>query len=91
MSRYYRYKNGEEVVVRPDLERGVQYYMRSGPRAGHEPGTVYEIEKYKGSVHKIISYERGCYKIDNDIDHLYWSDEMFEPMSVNECICDSLL
>lgn len=91
MSRYYQYKNGEEVFVRPDLERGVQYYMRSGPEAGREPGTVYDIGKYKGSVHKIISYEHGYYKIDNDPDHLYWSDEMFEPMSVNECCCESLL
>lgn len=91
MSRYYQYKNGEEVFVRPDLERGVQYYMRSGPKAGCEPGTVYHIGKYKGSVHKIISYELGYYQIDNDPDHLYWSDGMFEPMSVNEYICDSLL
>ena len=40
MSRYYQYKNGEEVVVRPDLERGVQYYMRSGYRANDVSATL---------------------------------------------------
>lgn len=91
MEGKYLYEIGDLVKVRDDINHSKKYYMRSGPRAGHEPGTVYEIEKYKGSVHKIISYELGCYKIDNDPDHLYWSDEMFEPVSVNECICDSLL
>lgn len=32
-SRYYRYKNGEEVIVRADLDWGTRYYMRSGYRA----------------------------------------------------------
>ena len=40
MSRYYQYKNGEEVFVRPDLERGVQYYMRSGYRANDVSATL---------------------------------------------------
>lgn len=29
-SRYYRYKNGEEVIVRADLDYNTRYYMRSG-------------------------------------------------------------
>lgn len=91
MEGKYLYEIGDLVKVRDDIDRNMQYRMRSGPKAGREPGTVYNIEKYRGSVHKIIAYELGYYKIDNDLDHLYWSDEMFEPMSVNECICDSLL
>lgn len=91
MEGKYLYEIGDLVKVRDDINRSMQYRMRSGPKAGCEPGTVYHIEKYKGSVHKIISYELGYYKIDNDPDHLYWSDEMFEPMSVNECCCESLL
>lgn len=91
MKGEYLYKIGDIVKVRDDIDRNMYYYMRSGPKAGCEPGTVYHIGKYNGSVHKIISYELGYYQIDNDPDHLYWSDGMFEPMSVNECICDSLL
>ena len=91
MEGKYLYKIGDLVKVRDDINHSKKYYMRFGPRAGCEPGTVYHIEEYKGSVHEIISYDRGYYKIDNDPDHLCWSDEMFEPVSVNECICDSLL
>lgn len=91
MEGKYLYEIGDLVKVRDDINSIRKYYMRSGPRAGCEPGTVPHIEKYKGSVHEIISYERGFYKIDNDPDHLFWSDEMFEPMSVNECCCEFLL
>lgn len=87
----YLYEIGDLVKVRDDINPSRKYYMRSGPRAGCEPGTVSHIEKYKGSVHKIISYELGYYKIDDDFDHLYWSDEMFKLVCVNEYICDSLL
>lgn len=91
MEGKYLYEIGDLVKVRDDINSSKEYYMRSGPRAGCEPSTVYNIEKYKGSVHEIISYERGYYKIDNDPDCLLWSDEMFEPMLVNECCCESLL
>jgi hypothetical protein len=91
MKRKYLYEIGDLVKVRDDIDRNMQYRMRSGPKARCEPGTVYHIGKYRGSVHKIIAYDEGYYKIDNDPDCLFWSDEMFEPMSVNECICDSLL
>lgn len=91
MEGKYLYEIGDLVKVRDDIDRNMQYRMRSGPKAGREPGTVYNIEKYKGSVHEIISYERGFYKIDNDPDRLFWSDEMFKLVCVNECICDSLL
>ena len=35
-SRYYRYKNGEEVIVRSDLDYNTCYYMRSGYRADEQ-------------------------------------------------------
>lgn len=89
MEDKYLYKIGDFVKVRDDIDRNTKYYMHSGPMDGCDPGTVYHIERYKGSVHKIIAYDEGYYKIDNDPDCLYWSDEMFEPMS--ECCCESLL
>lgn len=52
MKGEYLYKIGDIVKVRDDIDRNMYYYMRSGPKAGCEPGTVYHIGKYKGSVHK---------------------------------------
>lgn len=89
MEDKYLYKIGDIVKVRDDIDRNTKYYMHSGPMDGYDPGTVYHIEKYRGSVHKIIAYDGGYYKIDNDPNYLYWSDEMFEPMS--EYCCESLL
>ena len=46
MKGEYLYKIGDIVKVRDDIDRNMYYYMRSGPKAGCEPGTVYHIGKY---------------------------------------------
>ena len=67
MSRYYQYKNGEEVFVRPDLERGVQYYMRSGYRANDVSATLtYSQAQRLGTVVHIAGKRNGRYYIDED-------------------------
>lgn len=48
MEGKYLYEIGDLVKVRDDIDRNMQYRMRSGPKAGWEPGTVYHIGKYKG-------------------------------------------
>lgn len=45
MKGEYLYKIGDIVKVRDDIDRNMYYYMRSGPKAGCEPGTVYHIGK----------------------------------------------
>lgn len=50
------------------------------------------MKKYAGQeivIEKIRSYS-GVYKAQG-IDGCIWSDEMFEPLVVDECVCDSLL
>ena len=80
MSRYYQYKNGEEVVVRPDLERGVQYYMRSGYRANDVSATLTYSQAQRLGTVVHIAEDYGCDR---------WTDEMFA--APNECICTPLL
>lgn len=89
-SRYYRYKNGEEVIVRNDLERGVPYYMRSGYRADEQYASITwnQAQRLGTTVH-IEGKRNGCYYIREDYGSNSWTDDMFE--SPNECICNSLL
>lgn len=90
MSRYYQYKNGEEVFVRPDLERGVQYYMRSGYRANDVSATLtYSQSQRLGNAVHIAGKRNGYYYIDEDYGCDRWTDEMFA--APNECICTPLL
>ena len=56
MEGEYLYEIGDLVKVRDDIDRNMHYNMRSGPMDGYDPGTVYHIQKYRGSVHKIIAY-----------------------------------
>lgn len=88
----YMYHPGDRVRVRPDLSEGEGYKMLSGENKG-KPWIILDwMKKYAGQeivIEKIRS-DSGVYKAQG-IDGCIWSDGMFEPMSVNECICDSLL
>lgn len=90
MSRYYRYKNGAEVTVRPDLEARTRYYMRSGFREGeaYRDATYSQVDRVGQIVH-IHGKRDGKYFITEDGGWQEWTDDMFE--SVSECICVSLL
>lgn len=52
MEGKYLYEIGDLVKVRDDIDRNMQYRMRSGPKAGREPGTVYYIENIRGQSTK---------------------------------------
>lgn len=88
----YMYHPGDRVRVRPDLSEGEGYKMLSGENKG-KPWIILDwMKKYAGQeivIEKIRS-DSGVYKAQG-IDGCIWSDEMFEPMSVNECYCESLL
>lgn len=89
-SRYYRYKNGEEVMIRADLERNVRYYMRSGTWADERYSalTWHQFRMLGQNVH-IEGKRNGRYYIREDYGSDYWTDDMFE--APNECVCTSLL
>lgn len=90
MSRYYRYKNGEEVMVRADLVKHEKYYMRSGYMADEEYKAATQCQVLRaGTVVHIRDKKNGRYFIEEDGCFDAWTDEMFE--SPNECYCSSLL
>ena len=90
MSRYYRYKNGEEVMVRADLVKYEKYYMRSGYMENKEykAATQWQVSR-AGTVVHIRDKKKGRYFIEDDGCFDAWTDEMFDP--VGECVCNSLL
>lgn len=89
----YKYKNGEAIRVREDLQSGVVYYMRSGP----EPDTN-GVETswsglgqvgHRGQIVHISHKANGRYKILEDGKRYYYTDEMFD--RPKNLICKSLL
>lgn len=68
-----KYKIGDAVKIRDDLECGFQGY-----------GEVYvtlDMSKLRGKVFHIKSIDRGCitrYILKEDPDSWYWTDDMFE-------------
>lgn len=89
-SRYYRYKNGEEVIVRADLDWSTRYYMRSGYRTD-EQYTMLSYNQFQrlGKPVHIKAKRNGRYFIEEDYGNYAWTDDMFE--APNECFCSSLL
>lgn len=89
-SRYYRYKNGEEVIVRADLDRDTRYYMRSGYRADEQYTMLsYNQSQRLGKPVHIKTKRDGRYFIEEDYGGYAWTDDMFE--DPKECFCESLL
>lgn len=90
MEREYCYQVGDVVRIRPDIKSDIRYFMRSGPKSGHEPGGIEDVERYAGQVCTITSHAYGYYSIDYDNGRWCWSDEMLEPVE-DQCVCSSLL
>jgi hypothetical protein len=88
----YMYHPGDRVRVRPDLSEDEDYKMLSGENEGQRWMIFDWMKKYAGQeivIQKIVQ-DRGVYEAQG-IDGCIWSDEMFEPLVVGECVCDSLL
>lgn len=83
----YRYKNGQEVRVIPNIECGKVYYMRSGSTpggAGIRAGDrVYQ--SWAGKIVHISHKANGRYKIMEDWKDNYFVDDMFEPVTPFAC------
>lgn len=89
----YKYKNGEAIRVREDLQSGVVYYMRSGPEPdanGIETSWSGRGQVgYRGQIVHISHKANGRYKILEDGKTYYYTDEMFD--RPKNLICKSLL
>ena len=88
----YMYHPGDRVRVRLDLSEHKEYKMLSGKNKGESWLVLSWMKKYAGQeiVIEEIELYRGVYKAQG-IDDCIWTDEMFEPLVVDECVCDSLL
>lgn len=67
----YKYKIGDKVRIREDLESGIQY---------DDVTYVSEMDKYRGKVATITNYAgiyHPSYFIDLDEETYYWTAEMF--------------
>lgn len=88
----YMYHPGDRVRVRLDLSEYEDYKMLSGENKGQRWVILDWMKKYAGQeiVIQEIAQARGVYKAQG-IDGCIWTDEMFESLVVDECVCDSLL
>lgn len=88
----YMYHPGDRVRIRPDLSTDKEYQMLSGEKKGQSWIVFSWMKKYAGQeiVIQEIKFGRGVYKA-KGIDGCVWTDEMFEPLAVGECVCYSLL
>ena len=80
----YMYHPGDRVRVRLDLSEHEEYKMLSGENKGQRWVIFDWMKKYAGQ--EIVIQKRA-----QGIDGCIWADEMFEPLVVDECVCDSLL
>lgn len=88
----YMYHPGDKVRIRTDLSTDKKYQMLSGKNKGRYWFVFSWMKKYAGQeiVIQEINLGHGVYKA-KGIDGCIWTDEMFEPLVVDECVCDSLL
>lgn len=85
----YRYKPGDRVRVKQNLEQLKPYGMRSGPRPDIEAGFVSSMKKFCGKIVTIGGYRRDRYQLKEDTMNWLWTDDMFE--NPKQLTCHSLL
>ena len=85
----YKYRNGQAVKVKQNLEGGRIYQMQSGPRYVTAYATYSIRTSFAGKIVHISHKANGKYKIIEDGRRDYFVDEMFEP--VTPLTCKSLL
>ena len=87
----YLYEIGEAVTVRSDLREDIRYHMKSGPMIRHSNVIVDEMKKFAGETVHFFDHIDGRYWIEEDLERWGWTDEMFENVPNDECVCESLL
>ena len=81
----YRYKPEDAVFVRPDLKRGLCYWMRSGVNENKQNLVAL------GDMLDLVGKMVHIYYIKEDPGGWCWTDEMFVGLAGDECHCESLL
>lgn len=75
----FRYKVGQAVRVRSDLQDGgKEYFMRSGPLANKTTEcATWDMCEFAGKIVHISAHTGLTYKVKEDPYGWSWSDEMF--------------
>lgn len=81
-----RYKIGEKVRIKNDLERNKMYYMYGG---GEWNTCNNAMMSFRGSIATISGYNSGQYRLHEC--GYFWTDEMFENLPVNPINIEDLL
>lgn len=88
----YRYKIGEAVLVRDDLEYGAFYDMRSGPYLKDNSNIVtLDMSELRGQLVHIKDYSSGGQYLVEETNDFRWTDDMFSGPLGDVCHCKSLL
>lgn len=88
----YKYKVGDAVIIRGDLNNRTPYYMHSGPYANTEwMDATNDMCERRSQICHIKATISGYYRLQEDPNELDWTDDMFEDVSDKECLCTSLL
>lgn len=84
----YKYKVGQRVRIRADLNTKQSYRMKSGPDYKYgSNSTNDDMMRFRGKFVHIKETDGGQYLLKEVSWH--WTDEMFEPES--RIVCKSLL
>jgi hypothetical protein len=88
----YRYKIGEAVLVRDDLNYRTFYNMRSGPYPKDNINiATLEMSELHGQLVHIKAYTSAGQYLVKETGSSKWTDDMFSGPAGNECYCESLL
>lgn len=88
-----RFKQGDHVVVRPDLNINTVYQTFGGKNAGYHSAPTPNMVRLAGSEFEIKEYSRSQKTVKLKCCSSYWTEQMLTPKSFveQECVCESLL
>jgi hypothetical protein len=88
----YRYKIGEAVLVRDNLEYGAFYNMMSGPYPNNNTNiATLGMSELHGQLVHIKAYTSAGQYLVKETGSSRWTDGMFSGSASNECYYESLL
>ena len=77
-----KYKPGDKVRVREDLEAYREYRMESG----YTDTAVEEMLLFRGKIVTIFGFSDNAYLVEEDTENWNWTDEMFEDERKTDCV-----
>lgn len=86
MAKVMKYKVGDKVRVRSDLEKGKLYRMEDGSEGDCAVGKMLKFAGKEVTISKIIGGEYIVEECERDFFFYYWTDEMFESVNNHKIV-----